>query len=179
MVSMPKKPFAWGDDLDDVQINRNPAMDVPATVTDATGQVQPAPDLGAGPDPAYYAKLGETARQLMSNTDDAEGFSAAGGLLYDAAHLAQFKRGHTLDAQSYGASPDYGNYVFGVYNAARGAGLPNALDLANTYGKYFSKYKFTDDNPADQTYSSIPARNVQNITRGYNDYHKGTLRRVP
>lgn len=68
--------------------------------------------------------------------------------------------------KSYGASPAQGNYVFGVYNAARGADLPAALDLANTYGKYFSKYEFTDDNPADQTYRSIPAKNVQNITKG-------------
>jgi len=179
MVSMPKKPLNWGDDLNDVEINSNPSMDAPATVTDTAGLSGPAPDLGAGPDPAYYAKLGEMTRQLISNPNDAEGFSAAGGLLYDAANLAQFKRGHSLDAQSYGASPAYGNYVFGVYNAARGAALPEALDLANTYGKYFSKYKFTDDNPADQIYGSIPARNVQNITRGYNDYKNGTLRRVP
>jgi hypothetical protein len=179
MVSMPKKPFGWGDDLNDLQINRDPSMDAPATVTDPEGLAQPAPDLGAGPDPAYYAKLGEMAQRLITNPNDVEGFSAAGGLLYDAANLAQFKRGHALDAQSYGASPAYGNYVFGVYNAARGAGLPDTLDLANTYGKYFSKYKFTDDNPADQIYRSIPATNVQNITRGYNDYKNGTLRRVP
>jgi hypothetical protein len=144
--------------------------------------VQPAPDLGAGPDPAYYAKLGEMARemarQLMSNSNDVDGLSAAGGVLYDAANLARFKRGHSLDAQSYGASPAYGNYVFGVYNAARGAGLSDALDLANTYGKYFSHY---DPNNAkmDRTYTSIPVENVQNITRGYNDYQGGTLRRGP
>ena len=175
MVSMPKKPFSWGDDLNDVQINADPSGQAPITVTDPTALTQPAPDLGAGPDPAYYAKLGETARQLMSNTGDADGFSAAGGLLYDAANLAQFKRGHALDAQSYGASPAYGNYVFGVYNAARGAGLPDTLDLANTYGKYFSKYG--PDKKMDQTYSSIPAENVQNITRGYTDYKNGTLGR--
>jgi hypothetical protein len=178
MVSMPRRPFGWGDDLGDVQVNPSPSMDAPATVTDPAGLAQPAPDLGAGPDPAYYAKLGEMARQLITNPNDAEGFSAAGGLLYDAANLAQFKRGHALDAQSYGASPDYGNYVFGVYNAARGAGLPDALDLANTYGKYFSHYdpkKFT----MDQAYTSIPVQNVQNITRGYNDYRNGTLGRRP
>jgi hypothetical protein len=165
--------------LNDVQINRNPSGEVPVTVTDAGALAQPAPDLGAGPDPAYYAKLGEMARQLISNPNDAEGFSAAGGLLYDATNLARFKRGHSLDAQSYGASPAQGNCVFGVYNAARGADLPAALDLANTYGKYFSKYEFTDDNPADQTYRSIPAKNVQNITRGYNDYKNGKLRHLP
>ncbi|HKY18567.1 MAG TPA: hypothetical protein VJL82_06510 [Rhizomicrobium sp.] len=104
---------------------------------------------------------------------------ACRGLLYDAANLAQFKRGHALDAQSYGESPAYGNYTFGVYNAARGASLSDALDLANTYGKYFSKYKFTDDNSADQTYSSIPAKNVESITRGYSDYKNGKLRRGP
>ena len=132
MVQMPKTPFNWGDDLNDVRVNRNPSGDAPVTVTDPAGLARPAPDLGAGPDPAYYAKLGETARQLMPNPNDADGFSATGGLLYDAANLAQFKHGSALDAQSYGASPAYGNYVFGVYNAARGAALPDALDLANT-----------------------------------------------
>lgn len=179
MVSMPRKPFHWGDDLNDVQVNPNPSPDISVTAADASDLARPAANLGAGPEPEYYAKLGETARQLMTNQNDAEGFSAAGGLLYDAANLAQFKRGRALDAQSYGASPAYGNYVFGVYNAARGAGLPDTLDLANTYGKYFSRYKFTADNPADQIYSSIPAQNVQNITKGYNDYKNGTLQRVP
>ena len=80
--------------------------------------------------------------------------------------------------KSYGASPAQGNYVFGVYNAARGAGLPDALDLANTYGKHFSHYD-PKNIKMDKTYPSIPADNVQNITRGYNDYQNGTLRRLP
>jgi len=99
MVSMPRKPSNWGDDFNDLEVNRNPSVEAPATVTDGAALVRPAPDLGAGhdaaylgPDPAYYAKLGETARKLISNPDDAEGFSAAGGLLYDAANLARFKR---------------------------------------------------------------------------------------
>jgi len=176
MMQTAKNPDFWGDDLNGVQINPNPSDDAPVTVTDSSALAQPAPDLGAGPDPAYYARLGEVARQLITNPNDVEGFSAAGGLLYDAANLAQFKRGHALDAQSYGASPAYGNYAFGVYNAARGAGLSDTLDLANTYGKYFSHYP---GKSMDQTYTSIPPENVQNITRGYNDYKNGTLRRQP
>lgn len=176
-MQMPKKPFNWGEDLNDVQINPNPSGDAPVTVTDADALDRPPPDFGPGPDPAYYAKLGEMARQLISNINDADGFSAAGGLLYDAANLAQFRRGHALDAQSYGASNNYGNYVFGVYNAARGAELSDALDLANIYGKHFSKYG--PDRKMDQNYGSIPVENVENITRGYNDYKNGTLRRRP
>jgi hypothetical protein len=47
MVSMPKKPFDWGDDLNDVQINSNPAGDIRVTVTVPGGLTQAAPKLGA------------------------------------------------------------------------------------------------------------------------------------
>ena len=58
MMQTAKNPDFWGDDLNGVQINPNPSDDAPVTVTDSSALAQPAPDLGAGPDPAYYARLG-------------------------------------------------------------------------------------------------------------------------
>jgi hypothetical protein len=60
--------------------------------------------------------------------------------------------------------------LFGVYNAAAGRNLSDTLDLANTYGKYFSHYAPDSKRPMDQTYKAIPADNVANIKSGYNDY---------
>jgi hypothetical protein len=115
------------------------------------------------------------ARQILSNPYDPDGNSEAGGALYNLGQLAQFHRGGSLDAQRYGASHEYGNYAFGIYNAATGAPLPEVLDWANSYGKYFSKY----NRPLDETYTSIPTDNVQNIIKGYNDYQNGALRGKP
>lgn len=48
MVSMPKTPFSWGDDLNDVQVNTNPSMDAPATVTDLGAVTGSVPSIAAG-----------------------------------------------------------------------------------------------------------------------------------
>ena len=83
-----------------------------------------------------------------------------------------------MDAQvRYGGSRAYGNYAFGDYNAVAGMSLPETLDMANTYGKHASSYPKSQD--MDKVYTSIPADNVQNITKGYNDFKNGTLCRKP
>lgn len=189
MVSMPKTPFSWGDDLNDVQVNPNPSMDAPVTVTDPgslskpIGPVALAPSIhemhqGDAPDPDEYAKMGEMARRIGEDQYDPDGNSGLAGLGYWAGQSLRFKRGDVLDAQRYGATPPYANYVFGVYNAASGTDLPLTLDLANVYGKYRATYN-RDKTKMDEIYGSIPAENVQNITKGYNDYLKGTLWRKP
>jgi len=195
MVSMPKKPFNWGDDLNDVQINRSPSMDAPVTVTDpdaVTGFVPSiasnqasagtAPDgmvRGSAPAPEAYARLGELAGQMLTDPHDPTGDFQASGMMYNLGQQLAFHRGGPLDAQvRYGGSPPYANYVYGVYNAARGADLGDVLDLANLYGKLFSRYRMDDpDHPMDQIYQSIPAANVQNISKGYGDYKSGKLGR--
>lgn len=117
-------------------------------------------------------------KSIRTHQYDPDGNSGLVGLSYWAGQSLGFKKGSDLDAQSYGASTPYGNYVFGVYNAASGTSLPLTLDLANVYGKYRSTYN-PKETPMDKTYESIPAENVQNITRGYNDYINGTLWRRP
>ena len=184
MVSMPKKPLNWGDDLEDVQINANPTGDAPITVTDPGAFMQAVPPFvqdprGTAPSPADYARMGEMANQLMLNPSDPDGNSEASGMMYNLGQLLAFHRGGPLDAQvQYGGSTPYANYAFGVHNAGRGADLGDLPDLANLYGKMFSKYD-PQKTKFDQTYTSIPAENVQNITSGYNDYKNGTLGRRP
>jgi hypothetical protein len=185
MVSMPKMPFSWSDDLNGVQVNPNPPQDAPVTVTNSSSLERATPPTVVPPmtrgdalDPAEYARMGERVRQFGADQSDPDGNTGLAGLGYWLGESLKFKRGSDLDAQSHGASPDYGNYVFGVYNAAGGTSLPFTLDLANLYGKHRSKYD-PQNVTMDKTYTSIPVQNVQNITRGYNDYQSGTLRRLP
>jgi len=170
MVSMPRKPFGWGDDLEDIDPapQTDPYAKVPALERDRMPR-------GDAPDPATYAKQGEMAGQLLSDPHDPTGDFQASGMMYDLGQQLAFHRGGLLDAQvRYGGSPAYANYAYGVYNAARGADLGDVLDLANLYGKLFSKYP--KDKAMDQTYKSIPADNVRNITKGFNDYRGGWVR---
>lgn len=182
MVRMPKKPAYWGEDFngpgDDTG---SESRDKSIAVADSTQAALPTPPITAGkgsaPSPDDYAKMGEMAGQMLTDPHDPTGDLQAGGLMYNLGQLLAFHRGGPLDAQvRYGGSTPYANYAFGIYNAARGAELGDVLDLANLYGKLFSKYK---DKPMDETYESIPAENVQNITKGYKDYKNGTLERKP
>jgi hypothetical protein len=116
------------------------------------------------------------AGKLMADPQDPTGDFQASGMMYNLGQQLAFHRGGPLDAQvQYGGSTPYANYAYGVYNAARGADLGDVLDLANLYGKLFSKYDFQKIK-ADETYRAIPADNVRNITKGYNDYKGGWIR---
>jgi hypothetical protein len=89
------------------------------------------------------------------------------------AELAQFARGGALDAQAFGGSTAYANYVFGVYMGASGATLSQTLDAANDYAAGFSSYP--SNTQMDLNYPNTPAANIANITNGYNDQQNGTL----
>jgi hypothetical protein len=145
------------------------AWGTPITAQAYGGQTGP---VSTAPDPAGYARDGEFARQLQADPNDPNGNTGLGGLAYTAGQELQFHGGGPLDAQAHGGSRADGNYDFGVYNAAAGIPLSGTLDLANTYGKYFSTYDPTQIT-MDQTYTHIPADNVQNITKGYHDYQNG------
>jgi hypothetical protein len=132
----------------------------------------PCASAGSAPPPSTYASRGQTVAS-MANSYDPYGMSPAAAAMLHASNLAQFRRGGALDAQvRYGGSPAYANYVFGVYAAASGQSLSSTLGLANTYGYYRStcpSYVKMDPN-----YPSIPASNVANITKGYNDQKNNT-----
>ncbi|MHB8304006.1 MAG: hypothetical protein ACYDC6_14435 [Acidobacteriaceae bacterium] len=87
--------------------------------------------------------------------------------------LFSFHRGGLLDAQPLGASPAYGNYVFGAALNAAGYSLSFTLFAANTYA--FSSGAKYPGQIMDQNYGSIPAANVANITNGYNAQANGTV----
>jgi hypothetical protein len=183
----------WQNGAPPTTINSNPAgagaTAIPGDLTPAQGHGNAgpaangnAPDMtrGTAPDPAEYAKRGEYAKSLMTQPGDTEAgaAAAAGGVLYDASQLAQFKRGWPLDAQHYGGSHEYANYAFGVYNATAGRSLSDALDMADVYGKHFSTYD-PNKTPMDAVYTHIPASNVAAIKNAYSDYNEGTLYKKP
>ncbi len=68
---------------------------------------------GDAPSPSQYEQWGRTANFIQNWWN-----------------LWEFHRGGTLDAQHYGGSRAYGNYVFGVYMAAHGYTLPETLNYA-------------------------------------------------
>ena len=175
----PKKPAFWGKDLNGVEINRDPPNNAPVTVTDPDSLARPVLPIPGRParqdgllDPEDYARLGEKAGR-RENTLQGTGEFPESGFLFNLGEMLHFRHNGMLDAGKNGDRP-YGNYTFGVYNAARGATLPETLDLANLYGKLGSSY---DSEKLHPVYTSIPVDNVQNITRGYNDYRNKALRR--
>lgn len=93
------------------------------------------------------------------------------GQFHVIGDLLAFHRGGILDAQAFGGSTPYGNYVFGVYMAATGVSLQNALRGANFYGSLFSHY--SPLRAMDQDYPGLPAQNVADITSGYNSLLPG------
>ena len=108
------------------------------------------------PSPSQYEQWGRTANSIQN-----------------LWNLVQFHRGGNLDAQKYGASPAYANYVFGVYMAAHGYTLPETLDGAEKYAFNFCRYP--SKTPMSPAYPAVPAANVANITKGFNDERNGTL----
>jgi hypothetical protein len=94
--------------------------------------------------------------------------------LQNLLNIYSFRGAGSMNAQNYGASPAYANYVYGVYMAARGYSLRFALLGADAYGLkerwLAGAYK---GRHMGKRYSSIPAANVANIARGYNDERAG------
>ena len=88
-AQMPKTPFNWGDDLNDLQVNPNPPADAPFTVTDpgslneTVSPFAPAPmTRGDALNPADYARMGEAVRQFGADQSDPDGNTGLAGLGY-------------------------------------------------------------------------------------------------
>ena len=111
----------------------------------------------SAPSPSQYAQWGRSANWLENLVN-----------LYD------FRRGGSLDAQAYGASPAYGRYVFGVYMAGHGYSLSTTLYWANEYGYWRSHYG-PNTPMGGPKYPSIPAAEVTEITKGFNDERNGNF----
>lgn len=139
----------------------------------------PVPCLGMGhaPTPQQFAAQGQADAQSLENTESTAGFDPSGvpsfGLGPMLASTAAFHRGGAFDAQAYGASTPYANYVYGVYASAAGWSLSFTLTGANTYA--FVAGRYAANVPMSPAYPSTPAVNVSNITAGFNDEQNGTL----
>lgn len=129
--------------------------DSPMNLVDPSGLCPCAPSGNAYP-PGAYQKVAESA-----------------GWLANDSFLLGFRRGGYMDAQKYGGSPAYANYVFGVYMCAAGYSLPVTLGFANWYAHMRSHYP--PSTPMDPNYRYTPAANVTNITLGFNDCKNATL----
>jgi hypothetical protein len=88
-------------------------------------------------------------------------------------NLSEFHRGGALDAQAYGSSTAYANYVFGDYLSALGFSLPGSLSGANAYA--FAAASYPPNTQMSPSYPSTPAVNVTNITAGFNAQQNGSL----
>ncbi|MGH8158505.1 MAG: RHS repeat domain-containing protein [Rhodanobacter sp.] len=125
---------------------------------------------GNAPSPQAYKTAGEALKTLTMA-------SGIMGASVNLGALMQFKRGHSLDAQRYGSTPAYANYVFGVEMSANGMPLQGALSAAQGYAQYSGAtqvYKAAGDD-MDPNYPGIPASNVADITQGYHDDQNGIL----
>jgi RHS repeat-associated protein len=120
----------------------------PVNLLDLFGMC-PCPRAGNAPLPQFFEALAAQSPNWVDNV----------------MNLLDFRKGAMMDAQAYGSSPAYANYVFGVYMAAAGYSLPATLNAANAYG--FLRAKYPSSVPMDPVYKSIPAANVINITAGF------------
>jgi RHS repeat-associated protein len=127
----------------------------PTNFIDPSGLCPCAPS-GNAYYPEVYQELGESAGWLSN-----DGF------------LFAFRRGGFMDAQKYGGSPAYANYVFGVYMCGAGYSLSQTLNFANAYA--FLRSNYPPSTPMDPNHKSMPAANVGNITLGFNDCKNGNL----
>ncbi len=148
---------------------QNPCGQKPGT-KDAV-PTNPCTQAGGAPDPSAYVTQVQQAGQLMPATA-IDSASSLINQLNQFITLLNFQRGGYLDAQPLGASPAYGNYVFGAALNAAGYSLPFTLSAANDYA-FLSGAQYPGKT-MDPNYPSIPAANVANITNGYNAQQNGT-----
>jgi RHS repeat-associated protein len=151
-----------------VYVRNNPVKLVdPSGLCPPQAPTSPCDQPGTAASPSDYQELGQSAAFLNSGIN-------ASGFFINLANLANFAGPGSLNAQNYGSSPAYANYVYGVYLSASGMSLSTALTGANLYGQFFSNYA-GKNLTMDATYTNIPAANVANIIAGYNAQQNGTL----
>jgi hypothetical protein len=119
-------------------------------------------------DPSFWASAGKASRwdPVSAVLDLTKGFKIGGYL--DAQPMA------TGDPYQRAA---YGNYAFGVWMRASGTPLPLALAGANevAFAHSLSNPNQYRGRQMDSFFWSLPAANVANIVKGYNDQKNGTL----
>ncbi len=125
-----------------------------------------------------FVRQGQMAFSL-SNSLDPYGIGMAAGAVLTADDLYGFRGGGPLDAQMISGTFNnqytaYANFAFGVYTAAAGLTMDQALAGANWYASSRSNY-VNSGYVFSSTYTNLPQQNVDNITNGYRAYVTGAI----
>jgi hypothetical protein len=129
----------------------------------------PCPAGGNAPTLNQYQAAGQAASNSMASSDLLQRFT---GFKFNISNLLAFHRGGSLDAQAFGGSTPYANYVYGVYMSAAGYSLQQTMDGAALYASLFAN---NGNAPPSSQYPSMKAANVTSITNGYNAQQKGVI----
>ena len=83
-----------------------------------------------------------------------------------------------MDAERFNGKyvRDYNNYAniaIGLYMAAAGVNIDDALSIADSYAAHRSSSNL----PKDEVYTHLPRRDVENIKKGYALYFSGRIGR--
>ncbi len=102
----------------------------------------------------------------------------AGLLVAIIMALAPFGHGGSLGAERFQGQyvtdyRDYANIAIGLYMAAAGVDIDDALSIADIYAKY--KSHFGPDEKMDDVYIHLPERDVRDIKQGYELYNSGCI----
>jgi hypothetical protein len=144
-------------------------------ITDAHGNplLRPA-DLP----PEMYVRAGRASNlgAYMANIELTRPDIAVGLEVLLLLQLSPFGHGGSLDAERVNGQyvdeyNDYANIAIGLYMAAAGVKLEDALAIVNDY----AWFKSQSDSPKDDVYTSTPRRDVENIKMGYELYKSGRI----
>lgn len=159
----------------------HPKHSVPLTdshgdpITDDHGQpLQRPADLP----PEMFVREGQAIREKIVSAQK-NGLDAPVEVMAELARqLANFGHGGLWDAQRVGGEyvdeyRDYATIAIGLYMAAAGVPMEEALSIENEYARRRSH--FNPDEAKDDVYTSLPRRNVRNTEIGYELYKSGRI----
>jgi hypothetical protein len=117
-----------------------------------------------------------TVIAASTQTEQGEPAPLAGLPIAIIMALAAFRQGGSLDAERFHGQyvtdyRDYANIAIGLYMAAAGIDMDDALWIADAYAARFSHF----DEKKDEVYVHSAERDVQNIERGYDLYNSGRI----
>ncbi len=126
---------------------------------------------------AEYISLYNQAVQNELNEPSEPNEQALAGLAAKIAlELGQFRQGGSLDAERVDGQyvrdyHDYANLAIGLYLAAAGVKIEDALAIANAYAGVASEFH----EPMDDVYTNLSRRDVRSIRMGYELYQSGRI----
>jgi hypothetical protein len=159
----PKHPVPFVDS------NGNPITDDHGNQIVRPADLPPETYIGEG----RLSTLGAVIA-ASEQTEQGEPGPLAGLPVAIATALTPFRQGGSLDAERYQGQyvtdyRDYANIAIGLYMAAAGVDVDDALSIANAYAAIFSHFH----EQMDDVYVHLPERDVRDIKRGYELYNSG------